>query len=138
MSIFIIAPLSCSAPIYKDLLSSPLHLKFSFISTRVTAKPAGSWSIFLPAAGKSPVGCAGLPAPSSSPFFAPKAALLQLHGPVGSVEVLWVGVEADAMVLGTSALLAPVHVSREAWGLWRWQNESLTKIIHSKRDLSAT
>lgn len=76
-------------------------------------------------------------APSSSPFFAPRAALLQLHGPAGPVEVLWVGVEADAMVLGTSALLAPVHVSWEAWGLWRWQSESLTKLIHLKRDLGA-
>lgn len=47
--VLIIAPLSCSPPIYKDLLGSPLHLKFSFISTGVTAD---SWSSFPPAAGK--------------------------------------------------------------------------------------
>lgn len=51
-SVLIIAPLSCSPPIYKDLLGSPLHLKFSFISTGVTAGPADSWSSFPPAAGK--------------------------------------------------------------------------------------
>ena len=51
-SIFIIAPLSCSAPIYKDLLGSPLHLKFSFISAGVTAEPADSCSIFRLAAGR--------------------------------------------------------------------------------------
>lgn len=37
-SVFIIAPLSCLAPIYKDLLGSPLHLKFSFISPCDTAE----------------------------------------------------------------------------------------------------
>lgn len=79
----------------------------------------------------------GLPAPSSSPFFAPRAAALQLHSPIGPVEVLWVGVKADAMVCGTSALLVPVRVSQEAWRLWGWRGESLTKRNHSKGDLGA-
>lgn len=84
-SIFIIAPLSCSAPIYKDLLSSPLHLKFSFISAGVSAEPADSCSIFPPAAGKRTW---GLPALSLSPALAR----------CGTVAQTSTGVKEDAMV----------------------------------------
>lgn len=63
--VLIIAPLSCSPPIYKDLLGSPLRLKFSFISTGVTAEPADSWSSFPPAAGKCGTPCS-VPIPAFS------------------------------------------------------------------------